>query len=151
MHFIGITGGVGAGKSEVLTYLEKHYPVIVLRTDDLAKELMTPGHSCYDKFRAAFLHEDVFEETEGQATKEPPMDRGKLADLIYKDPEKRQLLNSIVHPAVKEEILRRVARARRDGSVAAFFVEAALLIEEGYDAVCDELWYIYADEKTRQE
>ncbi|MBQ2575719.1 MAG: dephospho-CoA kinase, partial [Lachnospiraceae bacterium] len=100
MHFIGITGGVGAGKSEVLTYLEKHYPVIVLRTDDLAKELMTPGHSCYDKFRAAFLHEDVFEETEGQATKEPPMDRGKLADLIYKDPEKRQLLNSIVHPAV---------------------------------------------------
>ena len=151
MHFIGITGGVGAGKSEVLTYLEKHYPVIVLRTDDLAKELMTPGHSCYDKFRAAFLREDVFEETEGQATKEPPMDRGKLADLIYKDPEKRQLLNSIVHPAVKEEILRRVARARRDGSVAAFFVEAALLIEEGYDAVCDELWYIYADEKTRQE
>ncbi len=151
MHFIGITGGVGAGKSEVLTYLEKHYPVIVLRTDDLAKELMTPGHSCYDKFRAAFLHEDVFEETEGQATKEPPMDRGKLADLIYKDPEKRQLLNSIVHPAVKEEILRRVARARRDGSVVAFFVEAALLIEEGYDAVCDELWYIYADEKTRQE
>ena len=151
MHFIGITGGVGAGKSEVLNYLETHYPVMVLRTDDLAKELMTPGHSCYDKFRAAFLHEDVFSYGKDAKEKNPPMDRNKLATLIYKNPEKRELLNSIVHPAVKEEILRRVARARREGEFTAFFVEAALLIEEGYDEVCDELWYIYADEETRRE
>lgn len=151
MHFIGITGGVGAGKSEVLTYLETHYPVMVLRTDDLAKELMTPGHSCYNRFRTAFLHEDVFAYGKDDKEKNPPIDRSKLAELIYKEDEKRALLNSIVHPAVKEEILRRVARARREGEFMAFFVEAALLIEEGYDEVCDELWYIYADEQIRRD
>ena len=60
-------------------------------------------------------------------------------------------MNGIIHPAVKEFLLERLARARAEGQADFFFVEAALLIEGGYLALVDEMWYIYADEAVRRQ
>ena len=62
----------------------------------------------------------------------------------------RQKLNTIVHPAVKQEILRRIEQAKLE-NVSYTVVEAALFLEENYDAFCDETWYIYTDEKIRRQ
>lgn len=144
MKFIGITGGVGAGKSAILDFIREHYRAKVVLADDLAKELMEPGTACHKKLLEAFGGDGVFDET-------GVMDREKMAALLFTKPRKRQEMNAIVHPAVKEEILRQVAEEREKGELSYFFLEAALLIEEHYDAICDELWYIYTSEEKRRQ
>ena len=144
MKFIGITGGVGAGKSAILDFIREHYRAKVVLADDLAKELMERGTACHKKLLEAFGGDGVFDET-------GVMDREKMAALLFTKPKKRQEMNAIVHPAVKEEILRQVAEEREKGELSYFFLEAALLIEEHYDAICDELWYIYTSEEKRRQ
>lgn len=144
MKFIGITGGVGAGKSAILDFIREHYRAKVVLADDLAKELMEPGTACHKKLLEAFCSDGVFDEA-------GVMDREKMAALLFTKPRKRQEMNAIVHPAVKEEILRQVAEEREKGELSYFFLEAALLIEEHYDAICDELWYIYTSEEKRRQ
>ncbi len=134
MKFIGITGGVGAGKSMVMGYLESLEGTIVLLADDLAKELMVPGTKCHEQIVAEF----------GELSPQ------EMAAVVFANSLKREKLNSIVHPAVKAEVLSRVKQARQEGGVKYFFFEAALLLEDGYDKLCDELWYIYAPEEVRR-
>ena len=95
MKFIGITGGVGAGKSFILSFLEENYNAIVVRADDLAKSLMAPGSTCHEQLEAAFGDDGVFDENREIRAE-------VLAKLIYENPGKREELNAIVHPAVKE-------------------------------------------------
>lgn len=145
MYFIGITGGVGAGKSTVLNILRDicKDKCEIIEADRLAEELMSPGHECYEKVVALDWPESILVEKN--------IDRQKMAQYMYADVSLLQAVNDIVHPACKVEILRRVDRAREEGKLDYFFLEAALLIECGYKEVCDELWYIYADEDIRRE
>ncbi len=97
MRFIGITGGVGAGKSEILSYLAKKPHTRVMLADEIAHELMEPGAACFDEIGRAFAGEDIF-------LVEGGFDRKKMASVIFSDQEKRARMNVIVHPAVKEEV-----------------------------------------------
>ena len=143
MLFVGITGGVGAGKSEILNYLGRHHGTRVMLADEIAHELMEPGTECFEKLAELFRNEDIFQ-------KDGHFDRKKLASVIFADEKKRNLLNGIVHPAVKEYVCEQV-QAEREGGVRKLLVlEAALLIEEHYDEICDELWYIYTREEIRE-
>ena len=144
MKFIGITGCVGAGKSEILHYIKEHYPAKILLADELAHALMMPGKECFDQIKKVFKAEDIF-------TLQGGLDAGKLSAVIFSDPKKRMQMNAIVHPAVKKEILRLVCEERKKGIISYFILEAALLIEEGYDKICDELWYIYTSEANRRK
>lgn len=143
MEFIGITGGVGAGKSEILNFIQREYQAYILLADELAHELMLPGTDCFEEIRTVFGTEDIFSAQGG-------LDKKKLAEVIFSDEKKRKAVNGIVHPAVKREILKRVKKEREDGKFSYFILEAALLIEEGYDKICDELWYIDASRQTRR-
>lgn len=144
MKFIGITGGVGAGKSEILSYLAKKPYAQVMLADEIAHELMEPETECYDRIIETFAEEDITEPG-GR------FDREKLAAVIFSDPAKRQQMNDIVHPAVKEYVRRRAESEQERGELRLLVLEAALLIEEHYDEICDELWYIYSREDVREE
>ncbi len=74
-----------------------------------------------------------------------------MADLIFRDADKLAAVNAIVHPAVRAYILEEIREERRKGDVDFFFLEAALLIENGYDTIVEELWYVRADESLRRE
>lgn len=127
MKFIGITGGVGAGKSAILDFIREHYRAKVVLADDLAKELMEPGTACHKKLLEAFGGDGVFDET-------GVMGPGKRwRPFLFTKPKKRRRRRHRP-PAVKEEILRQVAEEREKGELSYFFLEAALLIEEHYDA-----------------
>lgn len=144
MRFIGITGGVGAGKSELLRCIEREFSAKIVLADELAHKLMLPGTECFAAIREAFWGEDLYAE-------DGSFDAGKLARVIFSDPQKRERINGIVHPAVKREILRMAAQEREAGKYDYFVLEAALLIEEGYGKICDELWYIDAAGDVRRE
>ena len=143
MKFIGITGGVGAGKSAVLDYLATKPGVRVMLADEIAHELMEPGTDCYEQIRQAFPEHDIYKE-------DGHFDRIKLAKVIFSDENKRAGMNGIVHPAVKAYVIAEAKRERQEGTLALLVLEAALLIEEHYDEICDELWYIYTREEIRE-
>ena len=142
MKIIGITGGVGCGKSRVLRYLKEHYGASVYEADQIAKDLQEPGTECYKQiiadFGAGILQED------GR------IDRPALAEIVFGHSKELEKLNAALHPAVKEEVRRRIEEEKKRGT-ALFILEAALLLEDGYDRICDEIWYIYAAEEIRTE
>ena len=142
MKVIGVTGGVGAGKSEILTYIAENWDAAVVETDEVGYLVMRPGKSCFapivELFGPGILQEDG------------TLDRAKIAELVFGDKELLEKLNAIVHPAVKRYILKAIDR-ERELDTDIFIVESALLVEDKYNAICDELWYIYADEETRTE
>lgn len=137
-----MTGGVGAGKSTVLDYLQRTYRAEVILADIVGHEVMEPGTEAY----AAIL--DTF--GRGILAPDGTIDRRILGQIVFADSGKREALNAIVHPEVKKEILARLAQARKDGAEYAV-VEAALFLEENYDAFCEETWYIYTDEEQRRK
>ena len=144
MKFIGITGGVGAGKSAILEYIAEHYNAKVMLADEIAHDLMMPGTKCYDTIKEAFGAEDIF-------LQDGSFDRLKMAQVIFSDETKREQMNGIVHPAVREYILEVYEEEKTKGALDFLILEAALLIEEHYDEICDELWYIYTSEENRRE
>ena len=142
MKIIGVTGGVGAGKSTVLNYLEKRYGAKLILADLVGHEVMEPGHEAYEQVVKAFGQEIVSEDK--------TIDRKTLGAIVFADEKKRMILNRIIHPAVRQEILRRLEEAELL-HLSYVVVEAALFLEENYDAFCDETWYIYTDEKIRRQ
>lgn len=140
--FIGITGGIGAGKTEILSYIGKHYKCEIYLADQVAHEVKKPGTEC---FRALIdlLGREILA-SDGQ------IDKGRMAEKIFGDSSLLEKVNGIIHPAVKVYLLEHLEKAREAGEVELFFVEAALLIECGYRKLVDEMWYIYADENVRR-
>lgn len=143
MKVIGITGGVGAGKSEILTYLRERTDCRVIIADKVAHELEKKGQVCYEKL-VALLGEEILAE-HGE------IDKAKMAARIFADKQLLAQINSIVHPAVKEYIIGEIAKERKAEALSYLFIEAALLIEDGYEEIVDEMWYIHADENIRRE
>lgn len=143
MYVFGITGGVGAGKSTVLRLLQEHFQAFVIMADDVGRAVMEPGQKGYNQIL------DVFGENVVSA--DGTLDREKLAAIIFHASNKRLALNSIVHPLVKKQITEDIAQLRIEGRYDYVFVEAALLIEDHYDVLCDELWYIYCDTEVRRQ
>lgn len=138
---LGITGGVGAGKSAVLAYLQEKYKARVIQADEVGRLLQTPGHACYERIVDVFGTEIL--DTQGNLC------RDLLAAKAFADPSALRKLNGIVHPSVKKYIMEQIAEEQRRGEAPFLVVEAALLLEDHYDRVCDEIWYIYAAEETR--
>lgn len=142
MKFIGITGGIGAGKSEILGYIRQHYKCEIYLADEVAHMVKQPGTDCFERL-VALLGKEILA-ADGQ------IDRGKMADKIFADKGLLKQVNDIVHPAVKDFLLTRLEQAKESGETELFFVEAALLIECGYGKLVDEMWYVYASEEVRR-
>ena len=96
MKVFGITGGVGAGKSEVLTYLGQNYDATVIQADEAGYLVMLPGGECYGEIVKLFGRQITTETGE--------LDRKRIAEIVFQDEEKLKALNAIVHPAVKRYI-----------------------------------------------
>ena len=143
MKIIGITGGVGAGKSAIMDYLMRNYNAKVVRADEVAHLVTQPGKACYMRL-VSLLNDDILNE-------DGSIDRKKMANKIFSDKGLLASVNSIIHPAVREYLMNDIEREKQLGKRDFFFLEAALLIEEGYEQVCDELWYIYASDDVRRK
>ena len=142
MKIIGITGGVGAGKTQILEYLNNKYGATVCQADKVAKQLQKKGGVCYDAIISHF--------GEGILDEKGELNRSLLADIVFNDQKELEILNGIVHPAVKEEIKKKIAQEERRHT-NIFIIESALLIEDNYDEICDELWYIYVKDEIRKK
>ncbi len=143
MRVIGVTGGVGAGKTKILNYMKERYHCRILFADEAAGILQEPGQVCYDRI-VSLLGRDIVQEN-GRIARE------KMAEKIFHNRELLEAVNEIVHPAVKSYILQEIDAERHRGETDFFFLEAALLIECGYEEIVEEMWYIYAEESVRRK
>ena len=142
MKIIGITGGVGAGKSTVLDHLEKQYNACVLQADKIGHLVMEPGGICYGQVIALFGKQII--------KNDKTIDRKMVSDVVFAHEEMRQKLDDIIHPAVKSYILDKIEEQKKAGCTL-MIVEAALRLEDHYDAFCDKVWYIHTDQEIRIE
>lgn len=136
MRIIGITGGIGTGKSTVLQILENEYNAYVVEADRLAHRLMEPGGSAFSQILSTF--------GEGILDENGYIDRSVLGGIVFSNSERLQQLNEIVHPLVKEAIKEDIANKAQEASYDIYVIEAALLLEDGYREICDTIWYIYS-------
>ncbi len=138
---LGITGGVGSGKSTVLDYLATAYGAYLIGCDDVARDLQQPGEECYQPMIELFGREVVMDESGA-------FDRKEIGRRVFADPELLKKLNQIVHPAVKRRVRELISSHRECPLIV---VEAALLLEDHYGEICDEIWYIYTDDDVRRK
>ena len=141
MKIIGITGGVGAGKSQILTFIKEHYKCRICMADDVAKQIQLPGGICYEPI-VELLGTGIID-SDGYIIK------SEMAKKIFEDKTLLEKVNQIVHPGVRTYLERACEEEKKKGKVELFFIEAALLIENGYCDFVDEMWYIYADKEIR--
>ncbi len=128
MLFIGITGGVGAGKTEILHYMEETYNCRVMLADEIAHDLMEPGSRCFGRLKDLLGAEDVWND-------DGSFDRSKLAKVLFSDENMREEVNAAVHPAVKDYVREQYAIEKEKDVLDMLVIEAALLIEENYDEI----------------
>ena len=143
MKVIGITGGVGSGKSALLSYIKGKYDCEIILADEAAHRVKEPGQPCYQKL-IELLTDDILNE-------DGTINKKEMAAKIFGSDELLEKVNAIIHPAVKEMILQEITRLKKEGKTCFFFIEAALLIECGYLNIVDEMWYIYAREDIRRK
>jgi dephospho-CoA kinase len=123
MLVIGLTGGIGAGKSSVSRLLAERGAVIV-DADVISREVVEPGGAAYDALVARFGTDGVFDD-DGR------LDRAALAEIVFKDADVLQELNNIVHPAVGAVIAERLAEEAKTDHVV--ILDVPLLVESGRD------------------
>ena len=113
MKVIGITGGVGAGKSSVLALLKEMCSCDIIQADLVARNIYHSGNIGFKKVVDIFGEQIVGEDGE--------INRPLLADIIFKNPNKRIVLNSIIHPLVKQEIIYKEQPVRKITEIRIFF------------------------------
>lgn len=133
MLVIGLVGGIGSGKS-VASAMLAELGAEVINADLVGHEVYEPGKPGFDAIVAEFGADVVG--ADGR------VDRKKLGPIVFADGARLERLNAIVHPLIRAEIERRIARAREKGEVRAVVVEAAILLEAGWRPLVDQVWVV---------
>lgn len=146
MRVIGLTGGVGSGKSFVAQMMEQEYlaqgcKAELLLADEIGHMVMEPDGECYTQIIERY-GEEILGRDKG-------IDRGLLAEKIFGDEQERQALNAIVHPAVIRYMEKYIDSRRQQEGVIV--LESAILFEVSCDRLCDTVWYVHVPEQIRRE
>lgn len=135
MKVVGLTGGIGAGKSAAARILSE-LGATVIDADRVGHDSYLPGTRGWQQVVAEFGHDVV--------AADGTIDRKRLATIVFADPARLARLNQIVHPLIRLAISARISAERDSGQQRPIVVEAALLIEAGWTALVDEVWVITA-------
>ncbi len=138
MKIIGLTGGIGSGKSVAARFLAE-LGAEVIDLDKAGHEALVKGGSAYKKA--------VKEFGEGILKKDGEIDRSRLGEIVFKDYKALQRLNKIVHPVIDKTVAKKRREFRRKG-IKVLVLEAAAMLEAEKAWQVDEIWVTTAPEKT---
>jgi dephospho-CoA kinase len=142
MKVIGITGGIGSGKSLIADIMRDTFHAYLINTDQIAHKFMEKGEITYQLIIEYFGEEILSPSGE--------INRGALGKIVYKDGDKLLKLNSFSHPYVMDYVRSLIAEKQKE-KTELICVETALPIEAGLKDFCDAIWYVYAPETVRRE
>jgi dephospho-CoA kinase len=135
MLTVGLTGGIGSGKSTVAKILAA-LGAPSFDADKVGHEIYLPGGPAYRDVIAAF--------GDGIVAPDGTIDRKKLGPIVFADPAQLKRLEAIVHPRMFERMREMVAEMRAKGATAPIVIEAAILIEAKWQPLFDEIWLVVA-------
>lgn len=138
MKIIGITGGIGSGKSTVAAFLAE-LGAVVIDADRIGHEALSPGSGAWQQVVATFGRQILSPDGE--------IDRSKLGGIVFASPDALSKLNSIMHPPIGKMVAARLKQYRQQG-VDVVVVDAPLLIEAGWASLVDRVWVTVAPEAT---
>ena len=138
MKVIGLTGGIGTGKSTVAQFLAE-MGAVVLDLDKVGHEALKPNNKAWKQVVNEF-GKDIL-------TASGEIDRTRLGNKVFKNPEALQRLNRIIHPVIDNMVNDRLEEYRRQG-VDEVVLEAAVILEAGRISQVHELWVTVAPEAT---
>ena len=138
MKVIGLTGGIGSGKSTVSQFLAE-LGATIIDADKIGHEVLKPDTEVWREVVAAFGKQIV--------TANGTIDRKKLGTIVFSNPEARAQLNQIMHPRIYEMVKAQLAEYQRQGTNVVV-VEAPLLVEADWTLLVDEVWVTTAAEDT---
>jgi len=139
MKTIGLTGGIGSGKSTVSQLLGE-LGAFIIDADKVGHEIYLPGKEAWKQVTVAF-GQDIL------AT-DQTVDRKKLGAIVFGSDDARKKLNSIVHPLMFKDIDRRIKEKRAEGFARPIVVEAAILIEANWLPLADEVWLVVTNKNA---
>ena len=122
--------------------LREDFGGFTILSDDVARDLMHQGGTSYQLIVDHFGQEVVGEDGE--------LNRNRLAQIVFQDKEELEKLNSMTHPYVRKEIIRLLKEAEASGLYPFAALESAILLECGYEDICDEFWYVYSSPEIRR-
>lgn len=146
MKIIGLTGGIGSGKSFVAKVATMHFNVLHISTDEIARTQMLKGGVSYGR-----VIEEFSRYTDDLLLEDGEINRPALSKVVLNDPKLLEKLDSITHPAVIDEVNSIIENEKEAGRYDAVLIETALIYEAGIDSTCDEVWYVYAPRLTRRK
>ena len=139
MKTIGLTGGIGSGKSTVSQLLGE-LGAVIIDADKVGHEIYLPGKEAWKQVTAAF-GQDIL-------ASDQTIDRKRLGTIVFGSDEARKKLNSIVHPLMFTDIARRIKEKREEGFTKPIVVEAAILIEANWLPLADEVWLVVTNKNA---
>ncbi len=139
MKTIGLTGGIGSGKSTVSQILAE-LGAFVIDADKVGHEIYLPGKEAWHQLTTAFGHDIL--------APDQTIDRKKLGALVFGSGDARKKLNGIVHPLMFQDIDRRIKAKRAEGFTKPIVVEAAILIEANWLPLADEVWLVVTNKSA---
>ena len=135
---LGITGSSGAGKSTVCEILERKYSSQTINADKIAKQLSKQGTNYLQEIIQNFGDDILLEDGE--------LNRRKLANIIYSNPEKRDELNNITFKYIKNEIKEQIAKSNNN----IIAIDAPLLLEANLQEICDKTIAVISEDRNLQ-
>jgi len=138
MKVIGLTGGIGSGKSTVSQFLAE-LGIVTLNADKVGHEALKPGSEVWEQVVNEFGKSIV--------TVSGDIDRAKLGELVFRNHEARVRLNRIMHPPMYNIVKAQLEEYRRQG-VNEVVLEAPLLLEAEWNSLVNEVWVTVAPEAT---
>ena len=142
MLVVGLTGGIASGKT-VVSKMLKDLGALIIDADEISREVVAPQTRCWEKLVSSFGKEILQEDL--------TLDRKKLADRVFNNPEELLTLNSLIHPEIMERIDDRLLAIKEKNPEAIVIIDAALIIETGMYEKYDKLIVVCAGEKTQIE
>ncbi len=136
---IGITGGIASGKSTISKIL-KEMGAYIIDADEIGREVVQKGEKAYNEIVRYFGDDILLDSGE--------INRKKLGNIVFSDPEELKVLNDITHPEIVERISEKVDDLKKN-EVRTIVIDAAILFEMGLNKHCDSIWLIQTDRETQ--
>lgn len=133
-YIIGLTGGIGTGKSLCTEFLQNKN-IHIIDADSVGHSVLLPGGAAYDEVSSAF----------GCLNPDGTINRRELGAIVFSSPNKLELLNTITHPAIKKLIVDEI-----NAHTGIIVLECALLYESGFDSLVNETWLVCTKNSIRE-
>ncbi|MFA9463700.1 MAG: dephospho-CoA kinase [Velocimicrobium sp.] len=140
---IGLTGGIGAGKTFVAAYAHEKFGIPILLADEVGHIALEPGCETYEKIVDTFGSKIL--------ASNGIIDRKQLSNLVFSNQLQLEKLNAIVHPFIETYIREKITYLKKETQATHILLEAAILLESNLVSLCDEIWLVMAQKELREE